>query len=121
MSPASSVKNSSNTGGAQTAVPQISSLTLYHCATLTHDKYVKLLIFKNAFCHSNMANIYEVQVHIPTNIYLSKRVFFKLYIIPFFLTFFLFLVFFFVHGTSRNRRNTLLLHGCCRLIYILLY
>jgi hypothetical protein len=27
----------------------------------------------------------------------------------------LFLIYFFVHDTGRNRRNTLLLHGCCRL------
>ncbi len=35
--------------------------------------------YKNVFCHSNMTNIYEVQVHIPTNISI-KRVFLKLYI-----------------------------------------
>jgi hypothetical protein len=40
-------------------------LPLYHCATLiqyTHDNWAKLLVSKTAFCHSNMANIYEFQV-----------------------------------------------------------
>ena len=50
-------------------------LPLYHCATLTHEIWVNLLIFKNAFCHSNMANIYEVQVHTPTNISIIKSIF----------------------------------------------
>ena len=79
-------------GAARTTVPQIYSPTLYHCAKLTHDTNVKLLIFKNAFRHSNMANIYEVQVHIPTNISIKKSIF---YIVnyPFLLTFFIFCVF----------------------------
>ncbi len=36
--------------------------------TYTHDNWAKLLVSKTAFCHSNMANRYEVQVYIPTNI-----------------------------------------------------
>ena len=43
-------------------------LPLYHCATYTHDNWAKLLVSKTAFCHSNLANIYEFQVYIPTNI-----------------------------------------------------
>jgi hypothetical protein len=40
--------------------------------TYTHDNWAKLLVSKTAFCHSNMANIYEVQVDIPTNISIKK-------------------------------------------------
>ncbi len=47
-------------------------LPLYHCATLIHINWAKLLVSKTAFCHSNLA-IYEFQVYIPTNIW-SKRV-----------------------------------------------
>ena len=50
-------------------------LPLYHCATLTHDIEAKLLVSKNAFCHSNMANLCEVQVHIPTNMPIKKSFF----------------------------------------------
>ena len=56
-------------------------LPLYHCATLicTHDNWAKLLVSKNVFCHSNMANIYEVQVHIPTNISIKNSIFLIVY------------------------------------------
>jgi hypothetical protein len=49
VSGTSSVENGINTGGARTSVPQVSSLTLYHCATLTHVKFAKFLISKKAF------------------------------------------------------------------------
>jgi hypothetical protein len=41
VSGASSVENGKNTGGERNSVPEISSLTLYHCATLTHDEIQK--------------------------------------------------------------------------------
>jgi hypothetical protein len=43
VSGASSVENGKNTGGERTSVPEVSSLTLYHCATLTHVKSRKFL------------------------------------------------------------------------------
>jgi hypothetical protein len=49
VSGASSVENGKNTGGARTSVPQVSSLTLYHCATLSHIDIAKFLITKKAF------------------------------------------------------------------------
>jgi hypothetical protein len=41
------------------------SLTLYQCATPTHDIIAKLLVSKKAFCHSKVETIYEVQEHLP--------------------------------------------------------
>jgi hypothetical protein len=71
-----SVENGNNTGRAGTKDP---CFTLYHCATLTHDKDAKIFTVKKAFCHSKMTNIYEIKVHIPANIkHTSKRVFCKL-------------------------------------------
>ncbi len=56
-------------GSSLKSVP--TSLPLRH--TYTNDNWAKLLVSKTAFCHSNMANIYEVQVYIAINIW-SKRV-----------------------------------------------
>jgi hypothetical protein len=58
-----------STGGARTSNPWISSLPLYHCATLTHDIEAKLLVSKNAFCYSNMANLYDSGTYTYKHIY----------------------------------------------------
>ena len=44
-------------------------LPLYHCATLTHDIEGKLLVSKNAFCYSNMANLYDSGTYTYKHIY----------------------------------------------------
>jgi hypothetical protein len=54
-------------------------LPLYHCATLTHDKCAKLLVAKNVFVIQTW-QIYMKFRYIYLQTHLSKRVFFKLYI-----------------------------------------
>ena len=49
VSGALSVENGKITGGARTSIPQVSSLTLYNCATPTHVEIAKFLISKKAF------------------------------------------------------------------------
>jgi hypothetical protein len=49
VSGASSVENGKNTGRERISVPEVSSLTLYHCATLAHGKITKFLLSKKAF------------------------------------------------------------------------
>jgi hypothetical protein len=74
MSPALSVKNVLTQAGhnpASLRSPAYLSTTASHL----HKINVKNFWYLKMFFYSNMANIYEVQVHIPTNISIKKSIF----------------------------------------------